>query len=178
MVTLTAVAVIADAFPTADKCSSPDERRTLLTQVWVAAVTAVGITIVLFAVQVQRGREVLLGKVGTSYPVAACDYIRNHQLPRPLFNAYEWGGFLTWYLPEYPVAIDSRTDLYGEVAITEYSRVMNADMPYSGYPAMGDAEIILLPKKANMAVALSSLPRFQVVYSDDVAAVLTPRPIP
>ncbi len=178
MVTLAAVAVIGAALAKWQREPSADERRSLGRQVWLAAGLAVGMVIILFAVRVQGNRRDFLGSVGTTYPVAACDYIRSHQLPRPLFNAYEWGGFITWYLPEYPVAIDSRADLYGAEAITEYSKVMNAEVPYREYPALGDAEIILLPRKANMAVALSLLPRFQVAYSDDVAVVLTPRPIP
>ena len=178
MVTLAALTVIGDALWSPGSASKSDDARASARQVVIAAGVAVGITIVLFALQVQHRQKNLLAKVGASYPVAACDYIRSQQLSPPLFNAYEWGGFLTWYLPEYPVAIDSRTDLYGAEAITEYSKVMNAEVPYREYPAMGDAEIILLPKKANMAVALSSLPRFQVAYSDDVSVVLTRRSTP
>lgn len=178
MVTLAAVAVIGDVLARRVSESGVGDHGMSAREVVAAAAIAVAITIVLFTVRVQHKRQDLLSKVGTSYPVAACDYIRSHQLPRPLFNAYEWGGFLTWYLPEYPVAIDSRPDLYGADAIIGYSKVMNADVPYREYPAIRDAETILLPKKANMAVALSSLPRFQVLYSDDVAVVMTPRSIP
>ncbi len=178
MATLSAVAVLGEALAGSQREYGVPETRILRRQVCIASGLAVAIVVVLFSAWVQDKRKDFLSKVGASYPAAACDYIRSHKLPQPLFNAYEWGGFLTWFLPEYPVAIDSRTDLYGEVAITEYSKVMNADIPYSGYAAMGDAEIILLPKKANMAVALSSVPRFQVAYSDDVAVVLTRRNSP
>ena len=76
------------------------------------------------------------------------------------------------------MAIDSRADLYGANAITEYSKVMNAEVPFTGYQAFAGAEIVLLPRKAMMGVALSSVPRFKVEYSDDVAVVLTPRAMP
>ena len=178
MVTLTAVAVIGETLANIQRESTGDETRTLGRQVWIAAGLGVGIIIVLFAVRVQGKRKNFLNTVGKSYPVAACDFIRSQRLPQPLFNAYEWGGFLTWYLPEYPAAIDSRADLYGADAIAAYSRMMNADVPYTEYPAVADAQTIVLPKKANMAVALSSVPRFQVAYSDDVAVVLVRRSTP
>jgi hypothetical protein len=126
-------------------------------------------------IRIPGKREALLAKAGQSYPVAAADYIREHNLPKPLFNAYEWGGFLTWYLPEYPVAIDGRTDLYGEDTVAEYSKAMNAAVRYTDHPALAGAQTIVLPKNAIMAEALSSVPIYQVAYSDDVAIVLTRR---
>ena len=130
--------------------------------------------LVVFAwARIPRRPEVLLAKVSQGYPVAACDSIRERRLAQPLFNAYEWGGFLTWYLPEYPVAIDSRNDLYGADFITEYSKVMNAEVPYTEFASLTGAQTILLPKSAIMAGALASLPQFKVAYSDDAALVLT-----
>lgn len=178
MVTLAAVAVIGEALAARGREFSADDGPNRTGQVVIAAAVAVGITIVLFAVRVRHSQKNLLAKVGASYPIAACDYIRGQHLPRPLFNAYEWGGFLSWYLPEYPVAIDSRAELYGADTVTEYSKMMNAEVPYTEYPAVADAQTIVLPKSANMAVALSSLPRFQVAYSDNVSLVLTRRNTP
>jgi hypothetical protein len=115
----------------------------------------------------------LLAKVAGSYPVAAADYIREHRLPPPMFNAMEWGGFLTWYLPEYPVAIDGRMDLYGDDFVVGYSKTMNAEVRYTDFPALAVARTIVLPRSAIMADALRSVPTFAVAYRDDVAVVLT-----
>jgi len=134
---------------------------------------AVSVAILIAVAGIPRSRDVLLAKAGRGYPVAACNYIREHHLAQPLFNAFEWGGFLTWYLPEYPVAIDGRTELYGDDFVIEYSKVMNADAPYKEFPALADVRTILLPKSAIMADALSTVPGFKVAYSDNVATVLT-----
>jgi hypothetical protein len=32
----------------------------------------------------------------------------------------ELGGFIIWSLPDYPVAIDGRTDLYGDAAMSRF----------------------------------------------------------
>jgi hypothetical protein len=122
---------------------------------------------------IPRSHDALMAKLSQSYPVAACDSIRQQRLPQPLFNAYEWGGFVTWYLPQYPVAIDGRSDLYGADAITEYSKMMNAEVPYTEFAAVSGAQTVLLPKGAIMAGALASLPIFKVAYSDEVAVVLS-----
>ena len=139
----------------------------------IAGAAAFVVLVLAAWIRIPRSHEALMAKVGLGYPVAACDSIRERHLEHPLFNAYEWGGFLTWYLPQYPVAIDGRNDLYGADFITEYSKVMNAEEPYTEFAALTGARTILLPKSAIMAGALSSLPQFKVAYSDDAAVVLT-----
>ena len=177
IVVLASLAVIGEATAN-DEMFSAEERRKSARDMWTALAAVLAIIVLVFLARVPRHREALLAEVGQSYPVAAADYIREHRLQQPLFNAYEWGGFLTWYLPEYPVVIDSRADLYGPDAITEYSKVMNAEVPFTGYQMLAGAQIVLLPKKAMMGVALSSVPQFKVEYSDDVAVVLVPRAMP
>jgi hypothetical protein len=48
--------------------------------------------------------------VNASLPEGAAGFINTHDLPEPLFNPYEWGGYLSWRLyPEYKVFLDART---------------------------------------------------------------------
>jgi len=173
LATLAAVAVIADTIRGESNVAAIDDRRAWRQHALVTAGLVILVLILACGLQIPRGRETLLAKIGQSYPVAACDYIRQHQLSPPVFNAYEWGGFLTWYLPEYPVAIDGRTDLYGDDFIIQYSKVMNADLPYTINPALTGARTILLPRGSLMAEALGTVPGFTVAYSDNVAVVLT-----
>jgi hypothetical protein len=141
---------------------------------------AAGISCVVVALPafllIPTNRETLLAKAGQAYPVKASDYIRDNKLPQPLFNAFEWGGFLAWYLPEYPVAIDGRAGLYDDDFVAQYSKSMNADVPYTAFPAMANAQTLVLQKKSLMGQALVNVPAFHVAYSDDVAVVLTRQP--
>ena len=50
----------------------------------------------------------------TQYPAGAVEYVKEHRPPGPLYNHFNWGGYLIWALPEYPVGMDGRTNLYGE----------------------------------------------------------------
>jgi len=63
--------------------------------------------------------------VNVAVPAGAVAWIKqNHPEPR-LFNSYNWGGYLTWALPEYPVFIDGRADLYGDEFIDEWREIVN-----------------------------------------------------
>ena len=46
------------------------------------------------------------------FPEKAADYIQAHELEGPLYNTYNWGGYLIWRLPRLPVSIDGRANLY------------------------------------------------------------------
>ncbi|MGA2904377.1 MAG: hypothetical protein ABSD98_11135 [Candidatus Korobacteraceae bacterium] len=175
LVALASVAVIADAVPINGAAARQDGGRAwkleylvttglVLLTLWVAAIS-----------RVPRSREALLSRVARTLPVRACDYIRENHLPGPLFNAYEWGSFLIWYLPDYPVTIDSRNNLYGDEINLRYFKLTHAEIPLSNDVSFVYARIILLPSDSPMAVALSAVPRFNVVYRDDLATVLIPQ---
>jgi fumarate reductase subunit C len=51
------------------------------------------------------------------FPVQAVKFIKSSQLPGPLYNSLDWGGYLIWSLPELPVAVDGRTNLRGDERI-------------------------------------------------------------
>jgi hypothetical protein len=58
-----------------------------------------------------------------SFPAAAARWIASHRPEPRLYNSYNWGGYLIWALPEYPVFIDGRADLYGSELILEWREI-------------------------------------------------------
>lgn len=173
VVALSSVAVIADGLFIDALGAGPASDMRL--RKWEKLVTAGLVVVVLVVAVISRiplKSETLLNKVGETLPVRACDYIRQNRLPNPLFNEYKWGGFLTWYLPDYSVAIDGRTDLYGDDIIIRYFKVTNADVPLNSDPTFGRAQTILLEQSSAMAEALSAMSDFKVVYKDKLATVL------
>jgi hypothetical protein len=120
-------------------------------------------------------REALMSEISGSFPVKACDYIAQNHLPAPLLNAYAWGSFLTWYLPDYPVAIDARLDLYGDEVLGRYFKVTGGSERLDADPTLASARTILLERQSGMAKALTNLPalsaQYRLVYSDNLAAV-------
>lgn len=170
MATLAAIAIIGEG----NRREDEDMVSTRTFERWIPAMAAALVSMAILAAAIWRlpGDNALTMKVGEHYPVAASDYIRNHQLAQPLFNAYEWGGFLMWYLPEYPVAIDSRSGLYDNDSIVRYAKVMNAEQPYTTDPQFMQARTLLLARDSLMGEALQSNPAFRVAYEDRVAIVL------
>jgi hypothetical protein len=122
------------------------------------------------------GNQELMDRIGATFPVRACDFIRANQLPQPLFNAHDWGGFLTWYLPEYSVSIDGRLNLYGTQYTDTYFKVVAGTERLETLASFNDSRTILLERNSGMAKALATLPVFQaqyrVAYQDDIATVL------
>lgn len=172
LLVLAAVAVIADAVP--EEAAGGESRATNVEpRTTFLLATAVSVVLLLvFGIVGLPKQDTVLAKISETYPVAAADYIRANHLPEPLFNSYYWGGFLTWYLPQYPVAIDGRTDLYGPDFNIRYADVMSARAHYSTFLPLYNAATILVEKDSLAGKALPNVRGFKTVYSDNLAVVL------
>ena len=174
LVLIAAVAIIGNIIPaTTAAAETPQNLR--LQKLATAALVLLAVVVLILRLpgrsDVHSG-ELLLDKIAKTLPVDAVENIRANHLPQPLFNSYAWGGFLTWALPEYPVLIDGRTDLYGDAINLPFFQATTAAIPLQSYVGFTQAQTILLEANAPMAEALSSLPGFRVAYKDDVAVVL------
>jgi hypothetical protein len=111
------------------------------------------------------------------YPAAAAEFVRAHRLPGPLYNHFDWGGHLIWALPDYPVGLDGRTNVYGD------ERLLRADRTWAGQdgwehdPDLSAAGVIIAPKQLNgnevrLTALLRAAPdRWRIAYEDHRAVV-------
>ncbi len=113
--------------------------------------------------------------VHDSYPVEAIKFIQEHHLPGPIYNNFNWGGFLIGNLPDYPVSIDGRTNLYGDDALRRSYGTLMA-LRWSEDPALTRANLVLLPTTVPLSRVLERSPQFQLVYSDRLAMVFVRNP--
>jgi len=132
---------------------------------------ALVVAFAVFAVRIPKDHAALLTRVARTLPVRAADFFRQNPQPPPLFNTYLWGGFLSWYLPEYPVAIDARRGLYPDGAELDYFKAMNAEIPYRSFPPMNNGRTFLLEKGGTMGEAFRAVAGFRVIYEDDISIV-------
>jgi hypothetical protein len=109
--------------------------------------------------------------ISAEFPVDAVNYLREHPVGGPLYNSFDWGGFLTFYMPEFPVAIDGRTDLYGDALDSQFLASEGADPSYASDPYLSEAGVVILKNKVPLAKLLPTDRRFRVIYRDDVATV-------
>ncbi len=105
------------------------------------------------------------------FPVNAANFVLQNRIPGPLFNNFDWGGFLTWYLPPYPVVIDGRTDLYGEELDQKLLTTLNGEPSYKTDPYLNDAGVVLIRRRDGLSSTLALDPRFRKVYEDQMAVV-------
>ncbi len=176
-VVLPAIAVIADAVTEGEHEAEARTAKNSIGWKWEKPLVAVLVLAVLLGAILRiPNSDVLMTQVSPTFPVKACDFIRANRLPGPLFNAYSWGGFLIWYLPEYPVAMDGRLNLYGDESSERYFKVTEGTERLETEPRFVAANTILLEPKSGLMKALTTLPvlkaQFRVAYQDDVAAVL------
>ena len=106
------------------------------------------------------------------YPLKA---IRSIQLTHPkvnMFNSYNWGGYLIWSLPEYPVFIDGRADLFGESLINEWWDVVNGtDKAMAILDKYHINFIILEPDWPIINILKNN--QWNITYHDNISIVLT-----
>ena len=97
--------------------------------------------------------------------------IENHPQGR-LFNSYNWGGYLIWTLPQYPVFIDGRADLYGDELMREWSDITTGTDKGLLLLDQWQIKIILLESQAPLIPKLSSL-GWQQVFKDEKSVIWT-----
>jgi len=123
--------------------------------------------------------QTLETRLESVFPAKACNYIHDHHLAGHIFNEYGWGGYLMWKLPEYPVLIDERLNLYGDEFSEAYFEVVMGKRRMETLPGFASQRVILLPVKLSMAKALTTIPvlqqQFRDVYRDDITIVLVRR---
>src|SRR4029079_8923196 len=112
---------------------------------WRAGLVAAAAALLLVAVAGVRnvsnaGMEAATAKV---FPVAAARHVAERDYPGPLYNDFNWGGYLIWALPEYHVAIDGRTNLHGDERILRYGRIWAGSPTYRDDPDLSAAGVVI-----------------------------------
>jgi hypothetical protein len=110
-------------------------------------------------------------------PVAAVDYLASARPPGPLYNPYQWGGYLSWRLyPDYPVFIDGRTDVYDAALFEEYVRLAAGLPDWSQTLERHGIRLMLVEAGSPLAAMARQAADWQPVYADAVAEVYERRP--
>ena len=164
-----AAACIANA-PVADAERDPAEKPWELAGVFAI----VAVTLLLLSNGTDFNTRGLDRAISSRFPVNAVNFIHQNRLPGPLYNTFDWGGFLTWYMPDYPVVVDGRTDLYGD-ELNQLVNTQNGAASYKDNPYLSEAGVVLLHSHDGLASTLALDPRFQKVYEDQIATVFVRR---
>lgn len=144
------------------------------------ALAGIGTAIALLALAFHLGSQgdSMARQVAERYPAAACQFIRRNALPQPLFHDYSMGSYLTFALPEYPVVMDDRAELYGDAGNLEFMAAINGRTALDQLASFARARTLLVRPGSRLAAAIASRGDFTEVYRDEQAIVLLRRTEP
>jgi hypothetical protein len=135
----------------------------------------VGILLLTAAQTAHLSEGNLQSTVARTYPVGAADVVEERGYRGPLYNQFDWGGYLIWRLPDLPVSIDGRSNLHDADRIKQSLRVWNGDSDWASDLELAAAHIVIAQKNLPLTQLLRLDPRFEWVYEDQVAVVFIAR---
>ena len=130
-----------------------------------------GLVAVVVKVSVALAPETLDEAERALLPVDAVAYLEEHRPPGPLFNSYNWGGYLIWAARDYPVYVDGRTDLYGDELLRTYLKIYFAQSGWEDALADTGANTVLIETGSPLAQVLALSEGWQRAYTDEMASI-------
>jgi hypothetical protein len=109
-------------------------------------------------------------------PVDAVEYLSSHPVSGRLFNAYNFGSYLLWNLPENPVFVDGRTDLYDDEILNQYLTVVRAQQGWREVLDKWQIRIVFVEPSTPILQIL--IGEGWTVYYEDAKAVILLHPNP
>lgn len=108
-----------------------------------------------------------------NFPAQAISFLAQHQLPGPLFNHYNWGGYLIWKLyPRYEVFADGRADVYGDQFLDDLAEIYFVRDHWRQKFEAWPIRTVIVPPNAPLIAALRLQSGWKQVYADQQAIIL------
>jgi hypothetical protein len=139
----------------------------------VAAVIAFIAMLVSFR-PLKVNNRMLADQIRKTLPVDAVNEVRTKGYAGPLFNDFNWGGYLIWSLRT-PVSVDGRAAFYGDQALDRSYLSWFGYPTWKADPELNAANLIIGPVNSPLVEVLTREEPYQLVYKDKVAAVFVRR---
>jgi hypothetical protein len=112
--------------------------------------------------------------VAQGLPVHAVEYLRQHPVPRPMFNTYNFGGYLVWAGEK--VFVDGRADPYERGgSLGDYFFITKLQPGALAVLRGYGVQSCLLQRGEPLATMLAALPEWQQVYADNLSVLFVRR---
>jgi hypothetical protein len=171
-VVLAALSILTAASP---RTIPAEAHFTLTPRRW--AVLAVGLALLAAVTAWARGLSPanLEARVAAVFPVRAAQVVAEHHYPGPLFNDFNWGGYLIWALPDLPVSLDGRTNLHGDERLLRHGNTWSGGPGWHDDPDLSAAGVVIAPADTPLATLLQTDDRFRLAHEDPLAKVFVAR---
>jgi hypothetical protein len=104
-------------------------------------------------------------------PVQAVEFIKANHLSGPMMNDYAYGGYLIWAMPEHPVFIDGRAEVYEWAGVLgQFRDWLSLQSNPNTLLDQYNIQFCLLTPNAPMAHVLPSM-HWKTIYSDSNAVI-------
>jgi len=104
-------------------------------------------------------------------------YLDTHSVPGPMYNRYEFGGYLLWARgPEHKVFIDGRAEVYERTGVfQDQAAFVNLQPGSLTLLEKYGIQSCLLLHDEPLAVVLQALPDWEKIYSDGTSVLFVRR---
>ena len=134
---------------------------------WLGALLAVAMAVLACAGNALLFSEsTLRANVARSYPDGAAAFIEQHSPAGPIYNYFDWGGYLMWRLPQFSVSMDGRVLVHGESRIQQHIDTWQGRPSWRADPELAAAKIVVGPRDAPLTALLRLDDRFALAYED------------
>ncbi len=128
--------------------------------------------IIIINLRVPYSKEIKSCVQERSYPIQAVEFIKENKLPGPMFNSLLWGSYLIYMLyPEYKVAFDGRTQVYGDKLLQEYCDVQNINPGWQDVLEKYKVNFILWRREKPLTQILIKDTNWELIYQDEWAVI-------
>jgi hypothetical protein len=106
------------------------------------------------------------------YPERTMAFIREQQLPAPLFSVYAWAGYELWRLyPDYRMFMDGRTHVYGPDVLKDFLEVTNVGPRWQVVLDKWQVQTILALRPSPLTETLQAKGGWRQVFTEREAIV-------
>jgi hypothetical protein len=105
-------------------------------------------------------------------PVKVTAYLADTRPAGPMFNSYNWGGYMMYYLPDEKVFVDGRTDLYGDEFLSnDYLKTATGAPGWRETLDTYGIKVVAVEAGSGLARNLRAEPGWTLDYEDKMAVV-------
>jgi hypothetical protein len=117
--------------------------------------------------------------VDNNFPIAAVEFLNTHSIPEPMYNSYEFGGYLLWARgPEHKVFIDGRSEIYERAGVlSDQVALLNLKPASLIVLKKYNIQSCLLSPGEALSTVLATLPEWQRVFEDGHSVLYIRRPL-
>ncbi|MEZ4667339.1 MAG: hypothetical protein R3E39_05385 [Anaerolineae bacterium] len=107
-------------------------------------------------------------------PVKVTEFLSKNPPNGSMFNSYNWGGYFIYWLPNNPVFVDGRTDLYGDDFLSnDYLKTATGAPGWQETLNRFSVNVVVIEDDSGLARSLRSERGWRLDYEDKQAVVFT-----